>query len=53
MPKLSESPLIHPSAEVEASHLGRYTEIAERCRISETRLGDYSYVMEDCGIWAA
>ncbi len=53
MPKLSETPLIHPSAEVEASHLGRYTEIAERCRISETRLGDYSYVMQDCGIWAA
>ena len=52
MAKLSETPLIHPSAEVEASHLGRYTEIAERCRISETRLGDYSYVMQDCGIWA-
>ncbi|MAU96002.1 MAG: acetyltransferase [Fulvimarina sp.] len=52
MAKLSETPLIHPSAEVEASHLGHYTEIAERCRISETRLGDYSYVMQDCGIWA-
>lgn len=53
MAKLSETPLVHPSAEVEASHLGHYTEIAERCRISETRLGDYSYVMQDCGIWAA
>ncbi|MCE7026512.1 DapH/DapD/GlmU-related protein [Jiella avicenniae] len=53
MPKYSETPLIHQSAEVEACHLGRYTEIAERCRVSETRLGDYSYVMQDCGIWAS
>ena len=53
MPKLSETPLVHPSAEIEDSHLGRYTEVAERCRVHETRLGDYSYVMQDCGIWAS
>ncbi|MBP0618123.1 DapH/DapD/GlmU-related protein [Jiella mangrovi] len=53
MAKLSETPLIHPTARVEDCHIGRYTEIAERCNISETRLGDYSYVTRDCGIWAS
>ena len=31
--------------------LGRYTEISERCRVSESALGDYSYMMQDCGVW--
>ncbi len=52
-PRLSETPLVHESAEVERSVLGRFTEIAERCRISETALGDYSYVMQDCAVWCA
>lgn len=51
MPKLSETPLIHPSAEIEDCTLGRYTEVAERASLSETVLGDYSYVMQDCRIW--
>lgn len=52
MPKLSEHrPLIHPTAEVSGSTLGRYTEIEARSRLSEVELGDYSYVMEDCAIW--
>ncbi|WP_237151874.1 DapH/DapD/GlmU-related protein [Oryzibacter oryziterrae] len=52
--RLSETPLIHPTARVsDDCRLGRYTEVAEGCRISETELGDYSYVME-CGmIWCA
>ena len=53
MPKLSEDALVHPSASVEPSTLGRYTEIAERCRVSETVLGEYSYLMQDCGVWCA
>ena len=52
-PRLSQAPLVHHSAEVESSSLGRYTEIAERCRISETILGDYSYMMQDCAVWCA
>jgi len=51
--KLSETPSVHPTAEVEASTLGRYTEIAERCRISEAEIGDYSYLMQDCAVWCA
>ncbi len=33
--------------------LGRFTEVASGARLSETELGDYSYVMEDCAIWCA
>jgi phosphonate metabolism protein (transferase hexapeptide repeat family) len=49
--KLSEAPLVHETADVQASTLGRYTEIAERCRVQETELGDYSYMMQDCSAW--
>lgn len=49
--RLSETPTIHPTAEVSDSTLGRYTEIAERCRVHETTLGDYSYMMQDSGVW--
>lgn len=51
--KLSEYPLIHKSALVRDSTLGRYTEIDERCQVAECDLGDYSYVMRDSEIWAA
>lgn len=51
--KLSEQPFVHPTAEVSQSKLGRYTEIADRCRIHETTLGDYSYIMQDGGVWCA
>ncbi len=51
--KLSPEPLIDPSASVEECQLGQYTEIAERSRVSETELGDYSYIMQDCGVWCA
>jgi hypothetical protein len=51
--KLSETPLIHPTAKVAETTLGRYTEIAERCRISEAEIGDYSYIMEDGSVWCA
>ncbi|MBX9454398.1 MAG: acetyltransferase [Mesorhizobium sp.] len=53
MTRLSETPLVHASAEVTQSMLGRYTEIADRSRMHESTLGDYSYVMQDCGIWCA
>jgi phosphonate metabolism protein (transferase hexapeptide repeat family) len=49
--KLSEEPFVHPTAEVSSSTLGRYTEITNRCRVHETVLGDYSYMMQDCGAW--
>ncbi|WP_373235651.1 DapH/DapD/GlmU-related protein [Cohaesibacter celericrescens] len=51
--RLGQNPLIHASANVSQSQLGRYTEVSERTSISETAMGDYSYVMRDCDIWHA
>lgn len=51
MTKLSETPLIHPTAVVSDTTLGRYTEIAENCRISEAEIDDYSYIMEGGSVW--
>jgi phosphonate metabolism protein (transferase hexapeptide repeat family) len=45
--KLSERPLVHPSADVRASVLGKYTEVGERTALLEVELGDYSYVVND------
>ncbi|EKF20124.1 DapH/DapD/GlmU-related protein [Nitratireductor pacificus] len=53
MKRLSETPYVHPTADVSGSTLGRYTEVAERCRIHEAVLGDYSYIMQDGGVWCA
>lgn len=51
MPRLSETPRIDPTAVVEDCEFGRYTEVSEGCRLSETVLGDYSYLMQDCQTW--
>ena len=51
--RLSEAPLVHPSAVVKDSALGRYVEICECCVVAETHVGDYSYLMQDCETWAA
>lgn len=53
MKNLSERPSIHPTAEIRASEFGRYTEIGERCQVAETVVGDYSYLIRDCEVWAA
>lgn len=53
MARLSETPVVHPSASLENCSLGRYTEVAEGGRLTETELGDYSYVMENCQSWCA
>jgi phosphonate metabolism protein (transferase hexapeptide repeat family) len=52
-PRLSETSLVDPTARVIDSTLGRYSEVAERCVITETILGDYSYIMQDSQTWAA
>lgn len=53
MTKLSVEPLIHPTARVSDSRLGRYTEIAEDCRISELEMDDYSYIERGGQVWCA
>ncbi|MFV0348183.1 MAG: chloramphenicol acetyltransferase [Halodesulfovibrio sp.] len=40
-------PQIAESAMVRDSHLGRWTEVADRAQLVECRIGDYSYVMND------
>ncbi|MBC7313160.1 MAG: acetyltransferase [Rhizobium sp.] len=51
--KLGLEPLIHDSARVTNSTLGRYTEVSERCRLEEVAMGDYSYIMHDGAVWCA
>ena len=43
-------PLIDPSAEVRDCSFGRYNEVGARTQIAETRMGDYSYVVNDSEI---
>ncbi|EKF61263.1 MAG: DapH/DapD/GlmU-related protein [Agrobacterium albertimagni] len=51
--KLGITPLVHETARVVNSTLGRYTEVADRCRLDEVELGDYSYIMQDGSVWCA
>ena len=51
--RLSETPLVDPTAEIVGGSLGRYTEICARCVVLETEIGDYSYLMQDVQTWAA
>lgn len=51
--KLSVEPLIHPTARVTDSTVGRFTEIDERCVVTEAVVGDYSYMMRDSEVWCA
>ncbi|ANP87877.1 DapH/DapD/GlmU-related protein [Rhizobium leguminosarum] len=51
--KLGIEPYFHETASVSASTFGRYTEVSERCRISEASFGDYSYIMQDGSVWCA
>jgi phosphonate metabolism protein (transferase hexapeptide repeat family) len=44
---LGLEPLIHPTASVKDCALGRYTEVGARTSLTETTLGDYSYIVND------
>jgi hypothetical protein len=50
MARLCETPTIDPTANVKASRLGRYTEVGARTSVIETRMDDYSYVVNDSDI---
>ncbi|MGL4286402.1 MAG: chloramphenicol acetyltransferase [Phreatobacter sp.] len=47
MTKLGLEPSIHPDAIVRSSRFGAYTEVGARTVISETVMGDYSYIVQD------
>ncbi len=44
--KLSETPVIDPTASVKDSVLGKYTEVGANCHVNHSTLGDYSYCVE-------
>jgi phosphonate metabolism protein (transferase hexapeptide repeat family) len=48
--KLGPEPLVHPTAHVQSSRLGAYTEVGARTSVVETTMGDYSYVVQDADI---
>jgi len=50
---LGVEPFIHPTARVTNTTLGRYTEIDERCVVSECEIGDYSYLIRETEAWCA
>lgn len=50
MTRLSEAPLIHPTALVADSTLGKYTEVGAGCSVAHSSLGDYSYCVENTQI---
>ena len=43
MKRLGLDPFIHPTAKVQESTLGRYTEVGAGCTVSHSSMGDYSY----------
>ena len=44
--KLGPEPTIHDPVSISGSELGEWTEIRRDCRLNESTLGDYSYLME-------
>ena len=47
---LSSQPAVDPTAAVQDSRLGRYTEVGARTKLLEVELSDYSYVVNDSDI---
>lgn len=51
MPKLDPNgPVIHQLAKVRNSHFGKYVEIDERVRVTDSEVDDYSYILHDSEI---
>lgn len=50
MKKLGTLPTIDPTAIVVDSRFGRWTEVGARCRLTETVMDDWSYVVHDSEI---
>jgi len=47
---LSPAPLVHPTAHMQESKLGAYTEVGARTILTEVTMDDYSYVVNDSQI---
>jgi len=53
MTTLSPEPQVHPTACLNATRLGNWTEVGERCVLNHVTLGDYSYIERDCDLMFA
>lgn len=47
MTPLAPEPRVHPSARLNATQLGCWTEVGERCVLNHVELGDYCYIARD------
>ncbi|MCX5495984.1 DapH/DapD/GlmU-related protein [Kaistia dalseonensis] len=45
--RLSLTPTVDPTAKITRSALGRYTQVGARTSLTETEMGDYSYISEN------
>ena len=50
MPKLSETPFLHPGCHIAESEIGRFTEVGAGTRLRNVTFGDYSYTDRLCDI---
>lgn len=47
---LSETPTIHPEADIVDCALGAWTDVGKGTMMRESRMGDYSYITQDCHV---
>ncbi|AJE45800.1 DapH/DapD/GlmU-related protein [Celeribacter indicus] len=47
---LTEAPTIHPEASVSDCDLGAWTEVGKGTMMKASRMGDYSYITQDCHV---
>ena len=50
MRQLSETPTIHPKAQVTDTELGVWTEVGRGTVMRESAMGDFSYITQDCHV---
>ncbi len=50
---MTEAPWLHPSAVVHRTRMGAWTVVSERCRVSDSTLDDYTYLMQDVQVYNA
>lgn len=52
MKRLSEAPTVHPSATVEGTELGAWTDIGAETVLKDCTVGDFSYLTRGChAVW--
>lgn len=49
----AEEPLIHPTCTVSDCRFGAYVELGDHCIVSESDIGDYSYLFGHNDLWCA